>query len=135
MAGFAHLPTDPASLVTRPRFPAAGVVYEGLVAGLAFGGAVTHDRRWWIALLAVTWLLGVAGIVAVYASYGIVSGLGHLVGARMSASGYGPHWFVVIDGVVVVACWLAVGAGNVAVVTGLLRRRWEDRSAWNRRQH
>jgi hypothetical protein len=109
----------------------AGLLYEGAVVAAAVGGAVTHESRYWIALLAMTLICGIVAFIGLYACYGLLATLGTALGAHMSASGYGPLWFVIPDGIIDVALFAAAGAANVLLVSklsGCLARRRHTRA-------
>jgi hypothetical protein len=100
----------------------AGSCYEGAVIGIATGGAVTHEPKYWIALLCLTLICGIAAFIGLYLGYGLLATLGTAVGAHMSANGHGPRWFVISDGIIDVALFAAAGAANVALLSLLAAR-------------
>jgi hypothetical protein len=108
----------------------AGLLYEGAVLGIATGGAVTHEAKYWIALLCLTLICGIAAFTGLYVSYGLLTTLGTALGAHMSANGYGPRWFVIPDGIIDVVLFAAAGAANVVLVS-LLAARASQRRAHN----
>ena len=107
----------------------AGLLYEGAVLGIATGGAVTHEAKYWIALLCLTLICGIAAFTGLYVSYGLLTTLGTALGAHMSANGYGPRW-VIPDGIIDVVLFAAAGAANVVLVS-LLAARASQRRAHN----
>jgi hypothetical protein len=107
--------------LSRPGLVAA-LVYEGVVVAVAIGGAVTHEPGYWLALLVLTLFCGIAAFVGLYIFYGLLVELGAVLGAHMAASGDGPLWFVIPDGIIDVALFAAAGAANVVLVSRLARR-------------
>src|ERR1035441_8712661 len=68
----------------------AGLLYEGAVLGIATGGAVTHEAKYWIALLCLTLICGIAAFTGLYVSYGLLTTLASGLQRKMSANAEGP---------------------------------------------
>jgi hypothetical protein len=120
----------PGSRRDSHRALAAGLLYEAVVVGAAAGGAVTHEPAYWLALLGLTLPCGIAAFAGLYACYGLLATLGSLLGAHMSASGYGPAWFVIPDGILDVALFAVAGAVNVLLASTLAARPWHTGWSW-----
>jgi hypothetical protein len=120
----------PGPLRDSRRALAAGVLYEAVVVGAAAGGAVTHEPAYWLALLGLTLPCGIAAFAGLYACYGLLATLGSLLGAHVSASGYGPAWFVIPAGILDVALFAVAGAVNVLLAGRLAARPWHTGRSW-----
>ncbi len=90
---------------------------------------MTHPTVYFIAAVVLTLPFGLAAVVGVYGGYGLLTTVASAVGAHRSADGYGPLWFVTIDGTVDVALFVAAGVGNVLVAHGLVARVLNARQA------
>ncbi|MGI8753269.1 MAG: hypothetical protein ACR2MN_13310 [Acidimicrobiales bacterium] len=104
------------------RWRTGGSLYAAVVAVLAVAAAVTHETVYFLAAVGLTLPFGLAALVGVYGGYGLLTTVAGAVGAHRSADGYGPLWFVTIDGTVDVALFVAAGVGNVLVAHDLVAR-------------
>jgi hypothetical protein len=91
-------------------------IYVTVIATLAAVG----DTRSPLPLLAAVVLTlpwGLVGLVGVYGSYVVLLGATRVFGARvMTGNGWGPLWFVVLDELIVVLIFAAVGVANARLV-------------------
>ncbi|MDQ2727237.1 MAG: hypothetical protein M3Y91_05100 [Actinomycetota bacterium] len=104
------------------RWRTGGLLYLAVVAAVAIAAAVTHTTVCSLAAVGLTLPFGLAALVGVYGGYGLISTLARGAGAHMSANGYGPLWFVTIDGTVDVVLFVAAGVGNVLLSHALASR-------------
>ncbi len=104
------------------RWRIGGSVYVSVVAAVAVAAAVTHETVYFLAAVGLTLPFGLAAAVGVYGGYGLTTTVASGLGVHRSADGYGPLWFVAIDGTVDVALFVAAGVGNVLVAHDLVAR-------------
>lgn len=111
----------PLSRLNR-RWRTGGLSYLAVVATVAIAAAVTHTTVCFIAAVGLTLPFGLAALVGVYGGYGLLTTVASAFGAHRSADGYGPLWFVTIDGTVDVALFVAAGVGTVLLSHALASR-------------
>ncbi len=104
------------------RWRIGGSVYLAAVAAVAVAAAVTHATVYFIAAVVLALPFGLAALVGVYGGYGLLTTVANAAGAHRSTDGFGPLWFVTIDGAVDVALFVAAGVGNVLVAHDLVAR-------------
>lgn len=104
------------------RWRTGGSLYLAVVAAVAVAAAVTHATVYFISAVVLTLPFGLAAVVGVYGGYGLLTTVASAAGAHRSADGYGPLWFVTVDGTFDVALFVAAGVGNVLVAHDLVAR-------------
>jgi hypothetical protein len=106
------------------------VAYAAVVAALAGAGATRSAVPLVIAALLIL-PSGLVAFVGVYVVYGGLVVVSRSLGARvMEGNGWSPHWFVVVDEVLVTALFAAAAVTN-AVLAYRVIDNWRDRHSFN----
>lgn len=107
----------------RAAWGVPGVAAYALCAGALAAAGDTRSAVVLLCAAAVTFPVGVAALAGVYAVYGVLVAASRLTGAEvMVGNGWGPHWFVLADEVLVAALFAAAAVGNSWVWAALGRR-------------